>query len=211
LYAFSLGAATRSLTGGITRLYSRSAIELAGVLKTKGGIAATGVPVTLWTQPPSGSAYKPLSETTTTTSGSWTLKAPPGPSRRLRVVAGPTPQPASAQTAITVEETVAPTLSLHVATPGNATLIFTGRMAIAPLGEPRPLLVIETPGPDGWEAVGTPIRVGPHGRYRYTYRSSPLTLHRRFKFRAMTPATALWQRGQSPIRAAVVRWHEKPR
>jgi hypothetical protein len=32
-----------------------------------------------------------------------------------------------------------------------------------------------------------------------------LTLHRKFEFRAVTPATALWQRGQSPTRTAVVR------
>jgi hypothetical protein len=107
--------------------------------------------------------------------------------------------------AITVNETVTPTLSLHVATPGNATLIFTGQLGITPLDKPRPLVIIETPGPNGWEAVGAPIRVGPHGGFRYTYRSSPLTLHRSFKFRAVTPATPLWQRGQSPTRAAVVR------
>jgi len=76
---------------------------------------------------------------------------------------------------------------------------------VTPLGKPRPLVLIETPGPDGWEAVGTPIRAGPHGGFRYTYRSSPLTVHRKFTFRAVTPATALWRRGQSPARAAVVR------
>ena len=93
-----------------------------------------------------------------------------------------------------MKETVTPTLSLHVATPGNATLVFTGQLRITPLGKPRPLVLIETPGPAGWEAVGAPIRVGPHGGFRYTYRSSPLTLHRTFKFRAVTPATALWRR-----------------
>jgi hypothetical protein len=205
VYAFSLDAATRTLTRGIARLYSHSAIELSGKLKTPTGVTAAGVPVTLWTQPANGGAYKQLSQTTTNRSGAWTLHAPPGPSRLLRVLAGQAPQHVSAKPAITVNETVTPTLSLNVATPGNATLIFTGQIGITPLGKPRPLVVIETPGPNGWEAVGAPIRVGPHGGFRYTYRSSPLTLHRTFQFRAVTPATPLWQRGQSPTRAAVVR------
>ena len=204
-YAFSLDHATRTLIRGVTRLYSHSAIEVSGTLKTQAGVAATGVPITLWTQPTNGGTYKQLSQTTTNRSGAWTLHAPPGPSRHLRVIAGQTPQPNTAANAITMEEAVTPTLSLHVATPGNATLIFAGQLGITPLGKPRPLLLIETLGPDGWETVGAPIRVDPHGRYRYTYRSTPLTLHRTFKFRAVTPATALWQRGQSPIHAAVVR------
>jgi len=204
-YAFSLDRATQTLTGGITRLFSHSAIELSGTLKTQAGVAATGVPITLWTQPTNGGTYKQLSHTTANRSGAWTLHAPPGPSRLLRVVAGQAPQPKTAATAITVKEAVTPTLSLHIATPGNAKLVFTGQLGMTPLGKPRPLVLIETPGPDGWEAVGAPIRVGPHGGFRYTYRSSPSTVHRRFTFRAVTPATALWRRGQSPVSAAVVR------
>ena len=192
-------------SGGIIRLFSHSAIELSGTLKTQAGVAATGVPITLWTQATNGGTYKELSHTTANRSGAWTLHAPPGPSRLLRVVAGQAPQPNSAGNAITVKEAVTPTLSLHIATPGNAKLIFAGQLGVTPLGKPRPLVLIETPGPDGWEAVGAPIRVGPHGGFRYTYRSSPLTVHRRFTFRAVTPATALWRRGQSPVSAAVVR------
>ena len=44
-YAFSLDRATQTLTGGITRLFSHSAIELSGTLKTQAGVAATGVPI----------------------------------------------------------------------------------------------------------------------------------------------------------------------
>jgi hypothetical protein len=145
VYRFWLNHATRTLTSGIARLYSHSAIELSGKLKTPAGVAAAGVPITLWTQPANGGAYKQLSQTTTNRSGAWTLHAPRGPSRLLRVVAGQAPQPASAKPAITVKETVTPTLSLHVATPGNATLIFTGQLGVTPLGKPRPLVVIETP------------------------------------------------------------------
>ncbi len=204
-YVFSLDHATRTLTGGVTRLFSHSAIALSGTINTQAGVAAAGVPITLWTQPTNGGTYKQLSRTTANGSGAWTLYAPPGPSRLLRVLAGQAAKPNGAANAITVKETVTPTLSLQVATPGNAKLIFAGQLGMTPLGKPRPLVLIETPGPDGWQAVGAPIRVGPHGGFRYTYRSSPLTLHRRFDFRAVTPATALWRRGQSPVRAAVVR------
>ncbi len=204
-YAFSLDHATRTLTRGVTRLFSHSAIALSGTIKTQAGVAAAGVPITLWTQPTSGGTYKQLSRTTANGSGAWTLYAPPGPSRLLRVLAGQAPKPNGAANAITVKETVTPTLSLQVATPGSAKLVFAGQLGMTPLGKPRPLVLIETPGPDGWQAVGAPIRVGPRGGFRYTYRSSPLTLHHRFEFRAVTPATALWRRGQSPVRAAVVR------
>jgi hypothetical protein len=177
VYAVTLDRATQRLARGITRLYSHSAIQLSGTLKTRAGAIATGVPITLWAQPATGGTYEQLGQTTTNRSGAWTLNAPRGPSRLLRVVAGQAVHAAGAANAGTVAETVTPTLSLHVETPGNATLVFTGHLAIAPLGKPRPLVVIETPGPDGWEAVGAPTRVGPHGNFRYTYRTSPVTLH----------------------------------
>ena len=95
-------------------------------------------------------------------------------------------------------------LSLHVTTPGGGLIAFAGHLAVAPLGHPRPLVFIQTRGPQGWEVVGSPIRVSPRGDFRYIYRSSPLTFGRSFTFRAVTPQTALWQPAQSPIRSAVV-------
>jgi hypothetical protein len=205
VYTLSLDASTRALASGITRPYSHSAVQLVGVVKTEAGAAASGVPITLWAKAANGGTYKQLAKAITNSSGTWTLNAPPGPSRLLRVTTGLAPQPTNANGGATVREAVAPTLSLNVATPGSATLIFTGQLSIAPLGKPRPLVIIETPGPDGWEAVGTPIRVDAHGDFRYAYRSSPVTLNRSFRFRAVTPATALWQRGHSPVRTAVIR------
>jgi hypothetical protein len=82
--------------------------------------------------------------------------------------------------------------------------VFTGRLAIAPLGKPRPLVLIQTRGPYGWEVVGSPIRVDPNGRYHYLYQSSPVTLQRQFNFRAITPQTALRQSAHSAQRSAVI-------
>ena len=103
-----------------------------------------------------------------------------------------------------MRETVTPVLTLHVTTPGGRRIVFSGQLAITPLGAPRPLVLIQTRGPDGWEVVGAPIRVGPDGGFRYVYRSSPLTFGRSFSFRAVTPQTALWQAAQTQDHSAVV-------
>jgi hypothetical protein len=204
LYGFSLDPKTKALTVGVRRLYSHSALQLAGTLQDQGATAAPGVTIALWTQPVTGGNFVKLAQTTTDGTGHWTLHAPRGSSRLLRVVAGPGAQPTSSPSTVSVSETVTPTLTLEVGTPGHARLVFTGQIAISPLGTPRPLVIIEVHGPEGWQAVGAPTRVGPHGHFRYTYPSSPLTIGRSFSFRAETPATGLWQTALSPTRQAVV-------
>jgi hypothetical protein len=204
VYSVSLNAATKRLTGGVQRLYSRSALTLSGTLESTSGVAAPGVPVNVWAQPASGGNFTRLAHTTSNGAGAWTLTAPRGSSRLLRVVAGASATAASAADSVSVRETVTPVLSLHVATPGGGRIVFTGRLQVAPLGQPRPFVFIQTRGPDGWEEVGSPVRVGPHGEFDYVYRSSPLTLGRRFRFRAATPQTTLWQPAQSPVHSAVV-------
>ena len=52
------------------------------------GVTAPDVPVALWQQPANGGAFTELAHTTTDGTGGWTLTAPPGSSRLLRVVAG---------------------------------------------------------------------------------------------------------------------------
>ncbi len=204
VYSLSLNTATKRLTSGVQRLYNRSALTFSGTVESTSGVAAPGVPVSVWAQPASGGGFTRLVHTTSNGAGAWTLTAPPGSSRLLRVVAGANATAASAADALSVRETVTPGVSLHVATPGGGRIVFTGKLAIAPLGQPRPLVFIQTRGPDGWEVVGSPIRVSPDGAFRYAYRSSPLTFGRSFSFRAVTPQTALWQSAQSPASSAVV-------
>jgi hypothetical protein len=204
VYTLSLDAATQRLTSGVRRLYSHSGLKLSGTLENESGVAAPDVTVALWQQPANGGAFIQLAHTTTDGTGGWTLTAPPGPSRLLSVVAGVNAQAATATSSVSVRETVTPVLSLRVSTPGRGRIVFTGKLAIAPLGKPRPLVFIQTRGPDGWEEVGSPIRVSANGSFRYVYRSSPITFRRRFSFRAATPATALWQPAQSPAHSAVV-------
>jgi hypothetical protein len=204
VYSLSLTAATRRLTSEVQRLYNHSALTLSGTLESTSGVPAPGVPVIMWAQPAGGGSFTKLARTTSNGAGAWTLTAPAGPSRLLRVVAGANATAASAADSISVRETVTPVLSLHVATPGGGRIVFTGRLQVAPLGKPRPFVFIQTRGPDGWQEVGSPVRVGAHGSFDYVYRSSPLTLRRRFSFRAATPQTTLWQPAQSPVRSAVV-------
>jgi hypothetical protein len=204
VYSIALDAATKRLTSGVRRSYDRSAVRLGGLLETASGVAAPGVPVALWARPASGGDFRRLARTTTDGTGAWALTAPRGPSRLLRVVAGTHARAASAASSASVRETVTPMLTLHVATPGGGRIMFTGQLAIAPLGQPRPLVFIQTRGPHGWQVVGSPVRVAPNGRFHYVYRSSPLTLGRRFSFRATTPQTALWQPAHSTVQTAAV-------
>jgi hypothetical protein len=159
----------------------------------------------LWTSPADGSNFTEVAHTNTDGTGAWSLRAPRGPSRTLRVVAGASALPSSSPSAVSVTETVAPSLSLQVGTPGRARLVFTGRLAISPLGTPRPLVLIEVHAASGWQAVGAPVRVAADGRYRYVYPSSTLLIGHRFAFRATTPATSLWQTGLSRTEDAVLR------
>jgi hypothetical protein len=203
VYSLSLDTATKRLTSGVRRLYSHSALNLSGTLESTAGVAAPGVPVSLWAQPAGGGSFNELATATSDGAGAWSLTAPRGSSRLLQVVAGANAT-ATSLASVSVRETVTPVLSLHVSTPGGGRIAFSGQLAIAPLGQPRPLVFIQTRGPDGWEVVGSPIRVGPHGGFRYVYHSSPVTLGRSFAFRAVTPATALWRPAQSTIHTAVV-------
>ena len=205
VYSLSLDAATKRLTNGVRRLYTHSSLKLSGTLKRTSGVAAPDVPVAVWQQPASGGAFSEVAHTTTNGTGAWVLAVPRGSSRLLRLVAGAKAKAASAASSVSVRETVTPVLSLHVATPGGGRIVFTGKLAIAPLGQPRPLVFIQTRGPGGWEVVGSPVRINPDGAFTYVYPSAPVTQGRRFAFRAETPATGLWDAALSPTREAVVR------
>ena len=205
VYSLALNRATERLTRGVRRLYNRSSLKLAGTLRDSAGVATPGVEVSVWAQPAPGGDFAELAHTTTDGAGTWTLTVPRGSSRLLRVVAGAKARASGATDAVTVRETVTPVLSLHVTTPGGGRIVFSGRLAIGPLGAPRPLVFIQTRGPDGWEVVGSPVRVNRQGKFTYVYRSSPVTEGRQFAFRAETPATGLWDTALSPTREALVR------
>ena len=76
---------------------------------------------------------------------------------------------------------------------------------MSPLGRPYPIVVIEA-STDGrhWQVVGHPLRTDSHGAFQLSY-SSPLSVGGRFAFRASTPETALWLRGETGPRWVKVR------
>ncbi len=205
-YEIVLGKRTAALGKAPRCSYTASALTLSGELRNPAGAPAPGVTMSLMAQDGVTSPGPPvvLAHTTSNAAGEWVLDAPKGPSRLLRIVYGNAANAANAGAGVTISETVSPVLNLHVRTPGGARLVFSGRLAISPLGSPRPLVTIETRAGHEWEAVGHAIRVNANGTYRYVYHSSPLTLGRRFAFRAQTPATSLWQASHSPEREAVV-------
>jgi hypothetical protein len=205
-YAIVLGKKTAALSKGVKRSFASSALTLSGEVRDPAGTPAPNVTISLVAQegnPPTGPLVV-LAHTSSNAAGEWALHAPKGPSRLLRIVYGNTANAARTGAGVGISETVSPVLGLHVGAPGGARLVFSGRLAISPLGTPRPLVTIETKAGDEWEAVGHAIRVARNGTYRYVFHSSPLTLGRRFSFRAQTPATSLWQTGRSTVREAVV-------
>jgi hypothetical protein len=204
-YAVVLNRYTAALGKNVRRSYEDSGLILSGQLRDTAGVPAPGVSISLVAQEgnqPTG-ALITLAHTITNTAGEWILRAPKGPSRELRILYGAVTAQ-HAQNAVAVKEIVRPSLELHVDSPGGGRIVFSGRLAISPMDLPRPLVTIETLAGREWEAVGHSIRVNANGTYSYVYHSSPLTLGRRFTFRAQTPETNLWQAGSSPTRKAVV-------
>jgi hypothetical protein len=205
IYTIVLDKHTTALGKNVKRSYEASALSLSGQLHNPAGAPAPGVVVSLVTEngsPPAGRLVA-VAHTITNAAGEWTLHAPKGPSRQLRIVYGATTA-SNAQNSVAIKEIVRPSLKLHVATPGGGRIVFSGRLAISPLGSPRPLVTIETRAGHEWEAVGHTIRVNANGTYSYVYTSSPVTFGRRFAFRAQTPETNLWQADISSIHKAVV-------
>jgi hypothetical protein len=206
VYVIVLDKRTAVLGKSVKRSFDSSALTLSGELHNLAGGPAPGVTVSLLAQvgnQPSG-AVTVLDHTISDSAGEWVVHAPRGPSRLLRIVYGNVALAVAAGEDVSLSERVSPALGFHVGSPGAARLVFSGQLAISPLGSPRPLVIIETQAGREWESVGHPVRVSANGTYRYVYRSSPLTLGRRFAFRAQTPATSSWQAATSSIRKAVV-------
>jgi hypothetical protein len=204
VYAVVLDAPTQALVGGVRRGWTRSALTLSGTMRNSAGVPAPGVLVTLFAQNAGQADVAAVARTTTDAAGHWVLPAPQGPSRILTISYGEQPDPASAQ-AIKIRQTVKPSVSLRVRALGRGRLRFSGRVRVAPLGTPRPLVVIQTRNGRHWQAVGTAIRVRPSGAYSIAYNGGPNVIGGSYAFRTVVHATALFVTGISPIRRAVVR------
>ncbi len=203
-YAFALDRSTRALNGAVSRQYSDSALRFSGTLETQNGVAVPGVEVSVWSAPANGSTFTRITKTTTARDGSWALRVPKGLSRMLRVVAGNN-QPTVAPSAVSVTETVTPSLSLRVRHPASAKLDFTGRMTYPSADVALASVQIEVWSTSGWQKVGGPVPVGAHGKFRFVYDVSPVLMGHHFRFRASTPATSQWPAAASAAIATTVR------
>lgn len=205
-YLISLDGRTAALLHGIRRTYADSSLTLTGTLSTPQGAVAPDVPINLLAQEASGATKveRVIASTTTDASGHWSLTAPKGPSRTLRVSYSQA-STASIQAGTAINESVDPTMSLRIQDQHGGRLTFTGRLSVSPLGHPLPYVLIEASS-DGrhWQTVGREVRTDSHGNYKLSY-SSPLSVGGRFAFRAITPETSLWLRGSTGIRWVKVR------
>ncbi len=205
-YLVRFDGRTAALLRGVRCSYAHSSLTLTGTLTTPQGVVAPDVPVQLEAREGNypGGAETVLASTTTDAAGHWSLTAPKGASRTLRVGYGQA-SAASIQAATAVKESVSPTISLWVHDRRGGRLSFTGQVSVSPLGRPYPIVVIEASS-DGrhWQVVGHALRTDGHGAYRLSY-SSPLSVGGRFAFRASTPETTLWLRGETALRWVTVR------
>lgn len=196
-YAFAPGSQP-SLGSSVVRTYRASALTLSGRLTSASGATpAPGITLALWSAPArNAGTFTELATTTTGSTGLWSLRAPKSSSRLLRVVAG-SGQPTTSPNTLSVNETVTPSFSLKVAAGSGEALTFSGRLQISPIGSPLPYVYFEVRGPDGWQPIGSRVRVASDGDFRYLYTSSPTTRGQRFAFRVLTPRSALWSSAAS--------------
>jgi hypothetical protein len=196
-YAIILDAPTQKLVRGVRRAYRRSALTLSGTLRNSVGIPAPDVPVTLSAR--NGGQGDPvvLARSSSDPSGHWLLTAPKGPTRLLTITYA-----SGAKGAVTIKQTVRPAVTLTVRALGHGRMRFTGRLRVAPLGSPLPLVVIQALKGSKWQSVGQNVRVSASGVYALTFGDS--RAKGTYRFRALAPATRLFSTGISPIRRTVV-------
>jgi hypothetical protein len=198
VYALRLDPASARLAARtIRRSYNRSWLALTGFVLTPSGAPAPGVGVTAQAQPVAGGRFVTIAHSTTDGAGRFSLSVPRGASRNLQLAAG--------GGVVALREIVTPNLSLRVRSASGGRLVFTGRLTVAPLGNPRPLVIIADRTSTGWQQLAT-VRVGRRGSFLYVYHASRLLTGYRFAFSVSTPATSSWDGSSSRIREAVVRW-----
>ena len=204
-YLVQFDGRTDGLLHGVRRSYADSALTLSGTLTTPQGAVAPDVPVHLFVRDGGGSGTETvLASTTSDAAGHWSLTAPKGPSRTLRIGYGQA-SAASTQARSTVKESVSPTMSLRIRDRTGGQLSFKGRVSVSPLARPYPIVVIEASSDRRhWQIVGHQVRTDSEGIFHLSYSSAP-SVGGRFAFRASTPETGLWLQGSTEARWLRVR------
>ena len=192
VYALRLDARSQQLIGKVVdRRYLNSALRLSGTVLNSSDAPVPDATISVQAGTVAGTGFVTVAQTLTDATGRFQLTVPRGDSRSLRLLAG--------TATVGLQELVAPNLTLRARALPRARLLFWGRLAIDRANNPPPMVQIEDRTPEGWQPLAF-IPVDAHGRYRYTYYSSPLTIGYTFAFRASTPATADWQAASTAIR-----------
>ncbi len=204
-YLVQFDGRTNGLLHGVRRSYADSALTLSGTLTTPQGAVAPDVPVHLLAHDGSSSGTETIiASTASDAAGHWSLTAPKGPSRTLRIGYGQA-SAASTQAGTSVKESVSPTMRLRIRDRSGGQLSFSGRVSVSPLARPYPIVVIEASS-DGrhWQIVGHQTRTNSEGVFHLSYFSA-FSVGGRFAFRASTPETSLWLQGSTKARWLRVR------
>jgi hypothetical protein len=188
----------------ITRRYPRSGFAITGRLTSPSGAPLAGKTLYLLTGPIHGGGLRVVGHTTTSAEGSWMLRVPKGPSRRVRVSYG-AQQANAAGTAISrdVVEYVRPAARLRVSSHGAGILLFYAHIAFGGV-KPRLLAVVQARHGRRWIDVGSPRRVGRKGNFKASYQAAGL-IGNSYVFRLYVPATGQSLRAISRPRRATVR------
>jgi hypothetical protein len=200
VYALRLDPATEKLAARALRSrYGHSSVTLTGTVLNDAGAPAPGVPVTVQAAALSGGAPQTIARATTDAAGRFSITVPRGDSRELQLSAG--------TGEVAIKQYVSPSITLHATALSGHRVLFTGKVAIAPNGNPRPLVELEVYDPTAshkWGLFAT-VTAAKNGTFRYVYGLSPLLTGYTFAFHAVTPATGSWQTATSAARTARIR------
>jgi hypothetical protein len=177
-----LGMASR-----LSRSYAKRAFKLAGRLTNVGGVPIAGASLDILEMVSGASHQRLIRHTKTSTSGTFTVAVPAGPSRRIEVAyRAYSGDPTYAATS-TVAESVGAGAQLHVSTrytSPKGPITLSGRVSgpVPPHGTIVEVLVHYR---GAWQPIRTP-RTNSHGAFKIRYQFH--NAHGRFPFRIEIPA-----------------------
>jgi hypothetical protein len=200
VYALRLDPRTEKLAAhAFSSRYSSSSVTLTGTVLNSSGAPAPGVVVSVRATGLAGGASRTIAQAGTDAAGHFVVLVPRGDSRQLQLSAGTGD--------VVFRQDVSPSIALHATALSGHRVLFTGKVAIAPDGNPRPLVELQVYDPTASHKWGlfASVNASKNGTFRFVYGLSPLLTGYRFAFRAVTPATASWHAATSPAREATIR------
>ena len=202
----STGPAATALDG--PRSVSRSAVTLTGRLLTHTGAPIAGAQLQLIEQPAAlGLSGRAIASTTTTPTGTWTFKAPTGPSRTLTVVYLEHLSDSTPQATLAYHETVKAPVKLHGARHARIgqRITFTGSLPGGYIPAGGQLVAMQILYGGQWRTIDL-LRTNNTGAFAYAYQFSGVPPGA-YRFRALVPASPGYPYAQASSPAVTVTVH----